>query len=83
LPIRVRVLYFGPARDAAGTGEEYLSLPSSSSVGELMNESTKAHHRLRDISESIRIAVNEEIAADGHRLEDGDVVALLPPVAGG
>ena len=83
MPIRVRVLYFGQARDAAGTGEEYLSLPSSSSVGKLVVESTKAHHRLKGISASMRIAVNEEIAAEGHRLEDGDVVALLPPVAGG
>jgi molybdopterin converting factor small subunit len=31
----------------------------------------------------MRIAVNEELAAGDHRLSDGDVVALLPPVAGG
>jgi molybdopterin converting factor subunit 1 len=83
VPIRVRVLYFGQARDAAGMGEEYLSLPRLSSVGGLMSASTKAHHRLEGISGSIRVAVNEEIATEDHRLKDGDVVALLPPVAGG
>ena len=83
MPIRVKVLYFGQARDAAGTGAEFLSLPSLASVGALVSESTKAHQRLKGISGSIRIAVNEEIAEEDHRLEEGDVVALLPPVAGG
>jgi len=77
------VLYFGQARDAAGTGAEFLSLPSLASVGALVSESTKTHQRLKGISGSIRIAVNEEIAEEDHRLEEGDVVALLPPVAGG
>jgi molybdopterin converting factor subunit 1 len=81
--IRVRVLYFGHARDAAGTGGEYLSLPSTSSVRTLVNESMKAHQQLRRMSGAMRIAVNEEIARDDHRLTDGDVVAFLPPVAGG
>jgi molybdopterin synthase sulfur carrier subunit len=83
VPIRVKVLYFGQAREAAGTGEEFLSLPSLSSVGALVSESTRVHHGLRGISGSMRIAVNEEIAAEDLSLKDGDVVALLPPVAGG
>ena len=83
MPIRVKVLYFGQARDAAGTGEEHLSLPRPSTLGALVSESTKAHQGLKGISDSMRIAVNEEIAAEDRLLEDGDVVALLPPVAGG
>jgi len=31
----------------------------------------------------MRIAVNEEIAGERDSLADGDVVAFLPPVAGG
>src|SRR4029077_5633269 len=83
LSIRVRVLYFGQARDAAGTGEELISLPIHASVGALVNESMKEHQRLKGISGSMRVAVNEELAAEDRRLKDGDVVALLPPVAGG
>jgi len=83
VPIRVKVLYFGQARDAAGTEAEFLSLPTLASVRALVSESTKAHGRLKGLSGSMRIAVNEEIAGEGQRLKDGDVVALLPPVAGG
>jgi len=81
--IRVRVLYFGQARDAAGTGEEEVSLPGSSSVGTLVGRSLEAHKPLRKMSAAMRVAVNEEIAPEGRRLADGDVVAFLPPVAGG
>jgi molybdopterin synthase catalytic subunit len=70
LPIHVRLLYFGQARDAAGKGEEDYVLPDGSSVDNLVGGSMQA-------------AVNEEIAEPGQLLRDGDVVALLPPVAGG
>jgi molybdopterin converting factor small subunit len=31
----------------------------------------------------VRVARNEAFAASAERLEDGDVIALIPPVAGG
>ena len=83
MPIRVKVLYFGQAREAAGKKEEEFSLPSASSVRALVSRSAKAHHELRGMHGAMRIAVNEEIAGEGDRLADGDVVAFLPPVAGG
>jgi molybdopterin converting factor subunit 1 len=81
--IRVRVLYFGQAREAVGRSEEVVSLPSASPVGALVDRSMKAHQRLRRMSGVMRIAVNEEMAGSDEPLADGDVVAFLPPVAGG
>ena len=83
MPIRVKVLYFGQAREAAGTGGEDLSLPTTSSVRNLVAQSIRSHGALQGMSKSMRIAVNEEIARDDDALADGDVVAFLPPVAGG
>lgn len=83
MPIRVRVLYFGQAREAVGRGEEVVSLPSASPVAALVDHSMTAHPRLGKMSGVMRIAVNEEIAERDDRLADGDVVAFLPPVAGG
>jgi molybdopterin converting factor subunit 1 len=77
------VLYFGQAREAAGKKEESFSLPSASSVKTLVSLTVDSHGGLRGMQEAMRVAVNEEIAAKSHRLSDGDVVALLPPVAGG
>lgn len=81
--IRVKVLYFGQAREAAGRGAEDFTLPSSSSVTNLVSRSMEEHERLREMSGVIRVAVNEEIAGEDRRLAEGDVVAFLPPVAGG
>lgn len=83
MSIRVKVLYFGQAREAVGRGDEDVSLPSGSSVTTLVSRSMEAHQRLQRMSGAIRIAVNEELAAGNDRLADGDVVAFLPPVAGG
>lgn len=83
LSIRVKVLYFGQAREAAGTGGESISLPNPSSVRTLLRESAKAHRGLEAMSTSMRIAVNEEVAREDDALADGDTVAFLPPVAGG
>lgn len=79
----MKVLYFGHAREAAGTREEEFSLPKSSSVRTLLTHSQKLHRDLQGMHRTMRVAVNEEIAADNHLLADGDVVAFLPPVAGG
>ena len=83
MPIHVRLLYFGQARDAAGKGEEDYMLPDGSSVDDLVERSSQAHSQLQKMRGSMQTAVNEEIAAPGQLLADGDVVALLPPVAGG
>ncbi len=83
MPVRVKVLYFGQARDVAGTSTEDVSLPGGSSVGDLLKRATKAHQRLKRLLGVLRIAVNEELVGEAHLLSDGDVVAFLPPVAGG
>ncbi len=83
MSIHIRVLYFGQARDAAGKGEEEYSLPDRSSVDVLVQRSSSAHPKIEKMREIMQVAVNEELAKPGQLLRDGDVVALLPPVAGG
>jgi len=81
--IRVRVLYFGQAREAAGKKEEEFTLPNASSVETLVGLSLRTHRGLRGMHGAMRFAVNEEVAGEANRLANGDVVAFLPPVAGG
>ena len=83
MPIHVKLLYFGQARDAAGLGEEEFILADRTSVSLLVTESSAAHPRIEKMRGSMQVAVNEEIAELSQQLRDGDVVAFLPPVAGG
>jgi len=81
--IRVKVLYFGQTRDISGSGEEEFSLPDRSTVGSLLEVASSKHGRLAKMKGATQVALNEEMADGEERLKDGDVVALIPPVAGG
>ena len=78
----VTVLLFASYADALGERKIPLDLPSGSTVGE-------AVRRVREMAGSTRlpmepmVAVNEEYAKPDRRLESGDEVAIIPPVAGG
>jgi molybdopterin converting factor subunit 1 len=83
MPIRVKVLYFGQARDASGLAEEEFSLPDRASVQTLLQAANSKHSSLVKMNKSMKLALNEEIARGTERLNEGDIVAFLPPVAGG
>ena len=92
--MQVKVLYFGLLRERFGAAEEDLYLPEASNVGELLRvlkartskTSTDggAGGELEErLWRSLAVAVNREYVASGAELQDGDEVALLPPVSGG
>lgn len=79
-----QVLYFAAARDAAGRAEETVDLPPEvDTVGAFVE--WLMHHRpgLEPHRGSVRIARNETLAPREDRLAEGDVLAVLPPSAGG
>lgn len=80
----VRVLYFAGLRDAVGVDEESLDLPPFvTTVAELCALLAARHRPYGDRRAHVRVARNEVFARDDDPLADGDVVALIPPVAGG
>jgi molybdopterin synthase sulfur carrier subunit len=81
---RVRILYFAATRDAAGCSEEERELPPSvTTVADLAAFLAHLHPALGERAGIIRIARNEQFAEPSETLEHGDVIALIPPVAGG
>ena len=80
--MKVRVLYFAAAREAAGLKEEELLSPPRD-VSELRLLLAKRHPALARILPRCRIAVDEEFAKDETPILDGACVAVVPPVAGG
>ncbi|HEX3770450.1 MAG TPA: molybdopterin converting factor subunit 1 [Polyangiaceae bacterium] len=81
---RVSVLYFAALRDAVGIAEEVLELPPRVlTVRDLCDHLAARHPAYADHRAAVRVARNEAFAEDGDRLGDGDVIALIPPVAGG
>lgn len=80
----VRILYFAALRDLVGLAEESVDLPEHvRTVSALRDYLGESRAPLAGSLDKIRIARNEAFAGPDDGLEVGDVLALIPPVAGG
>jgi molybdopterin converting factor subunit 1 len=80
----VQVHFFAAARDLAGCAEQRVRLPAPSvSVTELQQLLATLHPRLAPHLPRMRFAINDELHAASARVNAGDEVSVLPPVAGG
>jgi sulfur-carrier protein len=80
----VRLLYFAAVRELLHLSEEELALPESvRRVSDLVEHLERVHPELRGLLGAVRVAVNEEFADAHDPVRAGDVIALIPPVAGG
>jgi molybdopterin converting factor subunit 1 len=82
--VTITLLYFAAVRELVGKDEESLDLPEGvSTIAELATFLARRDAALGVRLPSVRFARNESFAAKDERLEPGDIVALIPPVAGG
>ena len=79
----VRVLFFGLLTDIVGRGNDTLELPDGGRLGDVFDHYAAEQPKLKELASSIVLARNHEFATRDARLEDGDEIALLPPVSGG
>jgi len=80
----LRVLYFAGLRDAIGLSEESIALPCDVlTVGAVAAHIAVLHPAYGERRAHVRIARNDAFAGDDDQIADGDVIALIPPVAGG
>lgn len=75
---------YGGLRQRAGARKVTVSVSSAEpTVGDAVDALCREVSALEGVLESVARAVDDEIVADDHRLEQGKKVALLPPVSGG
>jgi molybdopterin converting factor small subunit len=66
-----------------GQGRLTLELPVEATVGDLAGEMARRYPVLTEQPEGLVVAVNDEYQDHLFRLNDGDEIALIPPVSGG
>ena len=81
--IRVRLLAFGALKTIVPAGADLRDLPTGASVDDLL--AVLCREGLTDAValHSAAIAVNQQYSPRSYILQDGDEVAILPPVSGG
>jgi molybdopterin converting factor subunit 1 len=81
--VRVDVLCFGVLKDIFGGEREVVELGDWANVGDLLRLLKTRGRRDGAVWKTLAVAVNQEYAGMETVLQDGDEVALLPPVSGG
>lgn len=81
--MKITVLYFATLRDLAGARQEQLTLDDGARVEDLLQVLQERHVKLKDAMPSTLVSINRDFAFRKDTLQDGDEVALFPPVSGG
>lgn len=83
-PASVTVLYFAALRELVGTDEERIDLPAEvNDIAALEALLSARHPSLGGRLGPVRFARNETFVGATEPIAPGDVIALIPPVAGG
>ena len=81
--MKIRVLFFGAARDAVDANPFELSLNAPATVASAFQELVSRFSQLERFGRSLLFAVNQEYATPDTALQEGDELAIFPPVSGG
>lgn len=81
--MNIQLLAFATASDIVGKGPRDVELPDGSKVSDLKNLLTESHPELERLWDRLAVAVGGKLVQGDPELEDGQEVALLPPVSGG
>ena len=82
--MKIKVIFYGVLKQEAGVKTQELELPQAGANVRDLLESVRQRFDLDPRRlETTACALNDELVAREHALQDGDVVGLLPPVSGG
>lgn len=79
----VRVLLFGQLKDLVGRSSDELELAEGARLETVFAHYASQHPKFAAMAGSVAMARNQRFADPSEAVEDGDEVAMMPPVSGG
>ena len=81
--MQVRLLFFATLKDIVGTRQMQLEMPAGATVSDVLSRLETSYPRMKDYRPVVLTAINEEYVDQRAAVQDGDEVAIFPPVSGG
>ncbi len=80
--MKLFITCFGPAREITGQRQLELDVPGVTTAGALRSYLLNTWPDFRSL-DVVRVAVNQAYAEDDLTINEGDELAIIPPVSGG
>lgn len=81
--MKARILLFAHLRERFGRSEMVMELPRGTTAQEILKILCGDAEEAKKMSRSILFAINEEYVPTQTEIQEGDEIALIPPMAGG
>ena len=81
--IKVRAEFYSVVKEIVDASAFELSLPKNATVNDLFERLKKSYPKLRHFEKSILFGIGVEFVDRSYVLNDGDVIAIMPPLQGG
>lgn len=81
--MQCQVLLFAQLAQAIGTDRITIELSNGATVSDALNELAQKHESIAQMRNSLAVAINEQYCNANTVINDGDTLALIPPVSGG
>lgn len=80
----MKILFFGPLRDAVGAESENIAIESPARLQEVIKRLRDLHPEAATIIDCSAVSVNLDYVNDENLLvSEGDEIAVVPPVSAG
>ena len=79
--MQLQIQYFALLRDQRGLESE--TIESDAATPELLYQQLASQHGFTLTAKALKVAINDDFADWDTRLNEGDSVVFIPPVAGG
>jgi molybdopterin converting factor small subunit len=81
--MKVRAEFYSRVKEIVGASALELSVPKNATVNDLFEQLKESYSKLRDFEKSMLFGIGVEFVDRNHPLNEGDTVAIMPPVQGG
>jgi molybdopterin synthase catalytic subunit len=81
--MQVRLLFFASLKDIIGERELRLDVPAGATVADVLTHLEGCYPRIKPYRPVVLTAINEEYVKQTAHVNEGDELAIFPPVSGG